>query len=302
MIHAMRNRREGRNFCGGPVFHPFVKQEQTMSGVAFSTVWLRMPRMKGAFVTAFLAALTGVGLTWAAPSDPSPPPPPAPVDQPDRPPPSPDRDHRPHFPQSGNRMPGMFPHEGGDHGDVFRHLSEGDRQKLRQAFEKAWNTPEVMQAREQLIKANEQYRDAVQKALEQADPEAAKILERSKADSPGPRHGPFMPDPGDPDFMRKAQQRLAEELQGWTQGGPEHERGERHEVPPGLMRVHERIMQSPPVRDAVGELAHSDPSHKLEAWKHLKEVYQTVAKGEIAKLREGQQPTPPPPGDGPPPK
>ncbi len=199
-------------------------------------------------------------------------------------------------------MPGMFPHEGGDHGDIFRHLSEEDRQKVRRAFEKAWTKPEVMQAREQLMKANDQYREALQLALQEADPEAAKILERAKTDSPGPRRGPLMPDMNDPDFMRKAQQRLAEELQSWSQGGPDRERGEHREVPPALMRMHEHVMQSPAVRDAVGELEHSDPAHKLEAWKHLKEVYQATAKSEFAKLREGQQPpsAPPAPPSAPP--
>jgi hypothetical protein len=186
-------------------------------------------------------------------------------------------------------MPGMFPHEGGDHGDSFRHLSEEDRQKVRKAFEKAWNKPEVMAARDQLMKANDQYREALHQAIQEADPEVAKILERGKPDGPpgGRGHSQPMPDATDPNFSQKMVQRLAEDLQAQS------EHGDRRDQP-FVARIHERLMQAPPVRDALKALEQSEPGHRMEAWKHLREAYQSAARAEIAKLREAQHPEPPP--------
>lgn len=194
---------------------------------------------------------------------------------------------------------------GGDHGDIFRHLSEEDRQKVRRAFEKAWSKPEVLEARNQLMKATDQYREALHQAIEEADPEVTKILERNKDDGPPggrPRSSPQpMPEPNDPEFTRKAVLRLAGELQGWM-GLPDHgdhrdsdrrRDGERRESL--SQRLHERIVQVPAVQDAIKELSSkNEPSQRMEEWKHLREVYINTARSEIAKMREGQRPEPPP--------
>lgn len=185
--------------------------------------------MKEAFLTAFLGLLLGSGLTWAAPSD-SPPPPPPPGSDPGNPnrPPDRDRDHHRGFPPSGDR-PGYFSREG-DHGDSFRHLSEEDRQKVRNAFEKAWKNPAVIQARNDLMKANDQYRQALQQAIREADPEVSKILERAKPEGPQGGHrlglGP-MPDSADPEYVHKALQRLPFELQAMFQGPGDRGPGDR---------------------------------------------------------------------------
>jgi len=302
-----------------------------MSDIAFSGAWLRMARMKVAFLTAFLGLLLGSVLTWAAPSD-SPPPPPPPGSDPGNPnrPPDRDRDHRRGFPPSGDR-PGFFPKEG-DHGDNFKHLSEEDRQKVRSAFEKAWKNPAVIQARNDLMKANDQYREALRQAIRDADPEVTKILERAKAE--GPQGGHRMPDPADPEFVHKALQRLPFELQAMFQGPGPGDRGpgdrgpgdrgpgergdrgpgdrgpgdrgdrgpggrgsgdrmERHEPSPQVMRLHEKLMQLPEIVEAVKSLEQSNPDHKMEAWEHLRDVYQTAAKAEITKLRENARPAEP---------
>lgn len=287
-----------------------------MSSVAFSGAWLKMPRMKEALLTAFLGVLLGSGMAWAAPADTPPPPPPPNADNPNRPgPPDRDRDHRPRFPQSGDRQAGFLPREG-DHGDSFRHLSEEDRQKVRNAFEKAWKNPQVIQAREQLMKANDQYREALHQALTEVDPEVTKILDKMKTDGPQGGHrmnGP-MPDVADPEFAHKMVQRLVSDLQGWAQGPGPGDRGpgergegvrgdrmERHEPSPQMMRIHERLMQVPAVTAALKELEQSEPGHKMEAWKHLRDAYQAAAKMEIAKLREGARLSEPPPSGSPPP-
>jgi hypothetical protein len=52
------------------------------------------------------------------------------------------------------------------------------------------------------------------------------------------------------------------------------------------------------VADALKELEHAEPGHKLEAWKHLREAYLDVARPEIAKMREGMHPDGTPRGSG----
>jgi hypothetical protein len=289
--------------------------------------------MKEAFLTAFLALLLGSGLAWAAPSDPPPPPPPSNPNadnpgNPNRPPDRDrDRDHHPRFSPSGDRQPSFFPREG-EHGDSFRHLPEEDRQKVRNAFEKAWKNPAVIQARNDLMKANEQYRQALQQAIKEADPEVTKILDRVKSEGPQGGHlrmglGP-MPDTSDPEFVHKALQRLPFELQVLFQGpgpgdrgpGDRGERGpggpgdrgpgdrgpgdrgpgergdrpERHELSPQTMRLHDKLMQMPEVAEAVKQLEESESGHRMEAWKHLRDIYQTAARTEMAKLRDGARP------------
>ena len=190
---------------------------------------------------------------------------------------------------------GFFP-RGGDHDRMegFRELPEEERQKVRAAFEKVWNDPEVIAARDQLMKANEEYRQKLHAALEKADPDVVKILEKAKP--PGPR----MPDPADPEFAKKAVQRLAMEIQFWAQqqpGGGDR-RGEF------VMRIHERLMAVAAVREALQQLEKADPAHRIEAWNHLRDTYQAAAKTEFPRAgnREGHRREGPPENKpGPPP-
>jgi hypothetical protein len=208
-------------------------------------------------------------------------------------------------------------------------MSEEDRQKVRSAFEKAWKNPAVIQARNDLMKANDQYRQAIQDAIKEADPEVAKILDRVKSEGPQGGHSRFglgpMPDTSDPEFVHKALQRLPFELQALFQGpgpgdrgpgdrgerspgergpsdrgergpgdrgpGERGDRPERHELSPQTMRLHDKLMQMPEVAEAVKQLEQSEPSHRKEAWMHLRDTYQTIARVEIAKLRDGARPS-----------
>lgn len=164
---------------------------------------------------------------------------------------------------------------GGDRerGDMFKGLPEEDRQRVRDAFEKAWSDPEVIAARERLAKANEEMRTSLHNALKNADPEVVKILEKVRP--PGGGGGPGfarMPSPDDPNFAREAVARLGGELQWWA-------RMERREGPTGPM--HEKILQAPNVRAAIERAQSAGAEQRGDAWKQLREAYLGAAKAEF---------------------
>ncbi|MFZ4766245.1 MAG: hypothetical protein ACOYMN_14945 [Roseimicrobium sp.] len=170
--------------------------------------------------------------------------------------------------------------------ELFKDLPEDERQKVRAAFDKAWSQPEVVAARERLGKANEEFRQAMQKAMKQADPEVAKILEKARPPMP-PGGGPMisrMPDMSDPDFARKAVMRLAMELQLWA-------RAERRDIP--TFRVHERIVQTPAVQEAINRLTQAPTEQREEAWRALRDAYHATLQQELSNGRKEGERMPP---------
>jgi uncharacterized protein GlcG (DUF336 family) len=69
-------------------------------------------------------------------------------------------------------MSGSFQSEG------FERLPEAEKARVRAAMDKAWTSPELREARDRYMKANEEFRAAMRKALEQVDPGVVAILER----------------------------------------------------------------------------------------------------------------------------
>ncbi len=170
----------------------------------------------------------------------------------------------------------MMSHGDRERFDMFKDMPEDQKQKVRAAFEKAWKKPEVTEARERLMKANEEYRKVLHDALGEADPEVVKILENRKSPMGpgGPGMPGRMPDPSDPEFASKVLQRLKMEAQS----------GDNRETP--ISRMHEKVMQVPAVADAVKNLQQAEPGKRMEAWGKLREVYQATIKTEFAKMRE----------------
>ncbi len=170
----------------------------------------------------------------------------------------------------------MMSREDRERFDIFKDMPEDQKQRVRAAFEKAWKKPEVTEARERLMKANEEYRKILREVLAEVDPEVVKLLENRKppmgqygSEMPGK-----MPDPGDPEFASKVLQRLKMESQA----------GEHRESP--MSRMHEKVMQSPAVAEAVKKLQQAEPGKRMETWGQLREVYQATVKSEFTKMRE----------------
>lgn len=175
-----------------------------------------------------------------------------------------------------------------DRMEAFKQLTEEERQKVRAAFEKVWKNPEIAAARERLTKANDEYRETFHKALQDADPEVAKILSKIKPPMP-PEGGPMMgkPDVNEPDFPQKAPQRLAFELQMMA-------RAKNHDFP--VMQWHEKILKLPAVQEALKRLQEVEIHGREEAWRKLRDAYQSAVKLEMGVGRnDGDPPRPPDP-------
>lgn len=172
-------------------------------------------------------------------------------------------------------MPGMGKPQRGF--DGFEKLSEDEKQKVRAAFEKAWQRPEVVESRDKALKANEEMRNTLHAALKEIDPEVVSILEKIKPPFPVDQRGlPEMPKPESPEFARMAAMRLGAEMLSMA-------RPERRDE---TRRFHERIMQLPRVKEAFAKLDQLPPDQRIEAFKKLRETYREVVGQEFAKLRE----------------
>jgi hypothetical protein len=188
--------------------------------------------------------------------------------------------------RSGNRGPGGPGGPGGgsgysggysrgdrERGDMFKGLPEEERQRVREAFEKAWQDPEVIAARDRMSKANEDMRNALHNALKKADPEVVKILEKVRP--PGGFPGMSrMPDATDPEFIPQVIQRLGVELQAWA-------RFDRRET--DTKPMHERIVQMPAVKEAIQRAQDATVEQRPEAWRRLREAYFGAAKTEFVQ-------------------
>jgi len=189
-------------------------------------------------------------------------------------------DGPPHRDGERRGLPGMMPGLGGKPSrgfDGFEKLSEADRGKVRAAFEKAWQRPEVIASRDEAMKANEDLRHTLHKALKEIDPEVVGILEKIKPPFPMDQRGlPEMPKPDSPEFGRMAAIRLGAEMLSVSK--PERREETR--------RFHDRILQFPRVKDALGKLEQLPPDERMAAFQRLRDVYREVAGEEFKKVRE----------------
>lgn len=161
--------------------------------------------------------------------------------------------------------------------DGFEKLSEEEKSKVRAAFEKAWQRPEVIEARDKAMRANEEMRNTLHAALKDIDPQVVAILEKIKPPFPmDPRGLPEMPKPESPEFGRMAVARIGAEMMSVA-------RPERRE---DTRRFHDRIMQMPRIKDELAKLEQMPPGEKMEGFKHFRDVYRQVAGEEFMKLRQ----------------
>ena len=185
---------------------------------------------------------------------------------------------------------GHFGPPGGRDSD-FAKLTEEERTQVRKALEEAWKTPEVESARDRLMKANEDFRKAMQSAVEKTDPAAAKILAKIRPPTPWDvvRDRVRLPRPEDPKFVEAAVGRLAMELYNFAK--PEHRDAAR--------KLHDRVIEFPSVKSAIEAMRAAEPPKRMEAFKKLAEEYKKQVDAEVASLKKKYGP---PPGESPPSK
>jgi len=215
-----------------------------------------------------LFALVTAAVAQSAGDKPMPPGPPPP--KPGEGPPYRDGEHR-----GPGMMPGMGKPPRGF--DGFEKLSETEKQKVRAAFEKAWQRPEVIESRDKALRANEEMRNTLHNALKEIDPEVVGILEKIKPQFPMDQRGlPEMPKPESPNFALMAAIRLGAELQSIA-------RPERRDE---TRRFHERLLQLPRVKEALAKMDALPPGERMEAFKKFREIYREAAGQEFMKFRE----------------
>jgi hypothetical protein len=100
------------------------------------------------------------------------------------------------------------------YGEGFERLSEDQKRRVRDALAKAWGRPEVADARDRMMKANEEMREAIHGALKEIDPEIATLLANMRGPEPWGGRGemPKMPPPDSPDFPNAVVKRLEMEV------------------------------------------------------------------------------------------
>ena len=156
-------------------------------------------------------------------------------------------------------------------------LSEDEKQRLRGAIEKVWGNPEMIAAREKIMKANEELRATLREALKKTDPDVVSILEKVKSPMPWEQHRmpPPMPRTDDPEFPRLAAARLGFEMMAFAR--PEQREAFRH--------LHERVVELPEVKQAIAKIKEAPPEGRIEAFKSLRDVYKRECEKAIAEFR-----------------
>lgn len=171
----------------------------------------------------------------------------------------------------------------------FEKLSEEERKLMREAFEKAWKDPKVIEARDQALRANENVRRVLHDAISKEDPKVAALLEKMKPPFETDDRGfPILPRPDSPDFVKVANARLGAEMMSMAKPGKQED----------TRRFHERIMQLPRMKEAMAALETTPPADRLEALRKIRDLYRQLVGEEFARLRklreEGGDPNRPP--------
>lgn len=172
-------------------------------------------------------------------------------------------------------------------GDGFDKLPEVEKKRVREALDKVWSRPEVIEAKDKAMRANEEMRDTIREALTKIDPEAAAILAKIEPkDHFDPRSLPKLPATDSPEFPKIMVQRLGMELLSFS-------RPERREE---TRKLHDRVMNYPRVLEALAKLEGSTGEERVQAVQKLREVYREAVGKEFQAARERREKE----GNGPP--
>jgi hypothetical protein len=167
----------------------------------------------------------------------------------------------------------------------FEKLSEEERKLMRDAFEKAWKDPKVIEARDQALRANENVRRVLHEAMSKDDAKVAALLEKMKPPFETDDRGfPILPRPDSPDFVKVAAARLSAEMLSIAKPGKQEE----------SRRLHEHIMQQPRMREAFVQLLNTPPVERLESLRKVRDLYKQLVGEEFARFRKAREEGGPP--------
>lgn len=178
----------------------------------------------------------------------------------------------------GSKGPGGRPPM---YGEGFEKLSEDQKRRVREALAKAWGRPEVAEARDRMMKANDDMRQAIHGALKEIDPEIATLLASMRGPEPWGGRGepPRMPPPESPDFPREVVKRLEMELMVFSHPDRREE----------LRKLHGVLLGQPEISAAVKRLNEAPVPERMAAMEALRRVYREGVGRMGEKLRERRE-------------
>lgn len=161
--------------------------------------------------------------------------------------------------------------------DAFDKLPEAEKKRVREALDQVWSRPEVIEARDRALQANEELRDVIRQSLAKNDPEAAAILARVEPkDQFDPRQLPKLPPPDSAEFPQAMVQRLGMEMLLFS-------RPDRREE---TKKFHERLVAQPGIQAAIAALEQARGEARIQALQQLRKLYRDSAVKEFQALRE----------------
>lgn len=167
----------------------------------------------------------------------------------------------------------------------FDKLTEEEKKLMRDAFEKAWKDPKVIEARDKALRANENVRRVLHDTMSKENPGLAALLEKMKPPFETDDRGfPILPRPDSPDFVKVAEARLGAEMMSMAKPGKQED----------TRRFHERIMQLPRLKEAFTTLETTPPGERLEALRKIRDLYRQLVGEEFARFRKAREEGGPP--------
>jgi hypothetical protein len=167
------------------------------------------------------------------------------------------------------------------YGEGFEKLSEDQKRRVREALAKAWGRPEVAEARDRMMKANDDMRDAIHGALKEIDPEIATLLASMRGPESWGGRGelPKMPPPEAPEFPEAVVKRLEMEMLAFT---PPERREEAR-------KLHGVLLAQPEISAAVKKLNEVPVPERVMAMEGLRRVYREGVGRHASKFREKRE-------------
>jgi TRAP-type C4-dicarboxylate transport system substrate-binding protein len=171
--------------------------------------------------------------------------------------------------------------------EAYDKLPEADKKRIREAMDRVWGRPEVIEARERTLKAHADLRDTIRVSLEKTDPEVAVLLKKVEPDQGfDPRQLPPMPAVDSAEFAPAVTLRLEMDLLMFVK--PDRKDATK--------LFHQRLMGKPEVQAALKQVQESRGEERIQAAQKLRQTYREAAYHEFQSIRSR------PPSEGPKPE
>lgn len=171
--------------------------------------------------------------------------------------------------------------------EAYDKLPESDKKRIREAMDRVWGRPEVIEARERTLKAHADLRDTIRVSLEKTDPEVAVLLKKIEADQGfDPRQLPPMPAVDSAEFTQAVTLRLEMDLLMFAK--PDRKDATK--------LFHQRLMVKAEVQAALKQVQETRGEERIQAAQKLRQTYREAAYHEFQSMRSR------PPGEAPKPE